>query len=225
MSETTTIKVITFDCYGTLIDWDKGIKGFFKEILPDKNQQLIDNIIKRWETIQFQLIQGKYLPYEELQNRSFAQTFSQFNISNKYNLGKKLLEKIPFWNSFPDVYPVLSPLENRYKLVLISNGPLSILKANAQNMGIEFDEIISAEQIKAYKPSLEVFQYSLKKLNTKVTEILHIAAGYKYDVIPAETLGITTVWVNRKGILPPGDIIPDYEITKLVDLHQISNYS
>ena len=214
-------KVLTFDCYGTLIDWDKGIREFFKEILPDKNQQLIEEIIKRWETVQFHLIQGKYLPYEELQNKSFAQTFSEFNLSIRVNLGKKLLEKIPFWSSFPDVYPVLSQLKNRYKLVLISNGPLSILKANVQNMGIEFDKIISAEQIKAYKPSLEVFQYALKKLKTKVTEILHIAAGYKYDIIPAEILGIKTVWVNRKGIPPLGDIIPDDEITKLVDLYNL----
>ena len=221
MKKSNDIKIISFDCYGTLIDWDRGIREFFVEILSDKNQKLIDKIIKRWEIIQFHLIKEKHLSYEELLNKSFTQTFGELDLYIKANLGKKLLDKIVDFNSFSDVFPVLSYLKKHYKLVIISNGPYKILTKNAQRMGIKFDQIISGEKIGFYKPATEVFQNALKQMNISASHILHVAAGYKYDVIPAKTLGIKIIWVNRKKIKIQEDIAPDYEMSDLTSLPSI----
>ncbi len=165
--------------------------------------------------------QGKYLPYKELQNKSFTWVFREHNVTAQFDVGKSFLEKISSWKPFPDVYPVLSQLKRHYKLVLISNGTAEILKKNAKKMKIEFDKIISAESIGAYKPSVDVFRYALKQLRIPISELLHIAAGYKYDIIPAKTLGIKTVWVKRKKMTQPGKISPDYEVTNLTPLSRI----
>lgn len=215
------IKVITFDCYGTLINWDSGTYDFFRKILPLEDKNYILNLIKRWEDIQFQLIQAQYIPYEKIQQISFAKTLHEFNISKRFNLSQEFLRAIPKWSPFPDVYPVLSLLKNYFRLVLVSNSPPSILKNNAKSMNIRFNKIISAKLIQTYKPSPDVFRYVLKQLNVSTSEIIHVAAGYKYDVIPAKTLGIKTVWVNRKEIVRPEGILPDHEISKLTSLPYI----
>lgn len=212
---------ITFDCYGTLIDWDKGIRAFFKELLPDKDDRFLQKIIKHWEAIQFQLIQEKYIPYDQLQNASFIQTLREFNIPLVGNPGKRLMNKIPTWQPFADVYPVLSKLKNNFKLSLISNGSLSILNKSAKKMRIKFDKILSAELIHSYKPDTNFFQCALKKLNRPVSEIIHVAAGYSYDIIPAKKIGLKTVWVNRSKVMLPGKILPDYEIPTLNHLIDI----
>lgn len=222
--DTAKIKFVTFDCFGTLVDWDTGIKAFLEEILPQKNQNHTASIIKRWETIQLKLVKGKYAPYKNLQKKSFMQTFHEFNIPIKPRLDDKFLATISNLEPFPDVHPVLSKLKNSYKLVLVSNGPLSILKKNIKKMRIKFDKIISAELIGAYKPSLDVFRYVLKQLNCPLSEILHVAAGYKYDVIPAKALGIKTIWVNRKQIPYSGKVSPDYEIINLTKLPMVMSY-
>ncbi|MBI2012257.1 haloacid dehalogenase type II [Candidatus Daviesbacteria bacterium] len=224
MIGTTNIKAISFDCYGTLIDWDSGTYDFFRKILPLEDKERILNIIKRWEAIQFQLIQKQYMPYNKIQEISLIKTLHKFNLFPGNNLGKKFLEQVPKWKPFTDVYPILSKLKNSYKLILVSNGPLSILKKNTKKMGIKFDKIISAESIRAYKPNTDVFRYLLRQLNYPLSEILHVATGYKYDVIPAKALGIKTIWVNRKQILYPGTVSPDYEIINLTKLPMVMSY-
>lgn len=225
MIDAAKIKFVTFDCFGTLVDWDTGIKNFLEGILPRKNQSHIGSIIKRWEVNQLKLVQGKYAPYKDLQKKSFTQTFNELNIIPiKDRLDEQFLATISKLEPFPDVYPVLSKLKNSFKLVLVSNGLLSILRKNVKKMGIKFDKIISAELIGAYKPSLDVFRYVLKQLNCPSSEILHVAAGYKYDVIPAKTLGIRTIWVNRKQIPYPGKVSPDCEIRDLTKLPIVMNY-
>lgn len=212
-------KIITFDCYGTLIDWDKGIEQFFRDIFPTTEPSKLELLQKKWETIEFDFL-GKYMPYVELHEKSFSQLFKVAKMPAKKNLGKLLTDRIYSWDAFPEVHAVLGKLKKTYKLALISNGPTELLEANAKKMGIDFDYIISAENMKAYKPSFKIFQYASKKIGHPFLEILHIAAGYKYDVIPATRLGLSVIWINRKNITPTG-IKPDFEINYLGELTKL----
>lgn len=214
-------KILTFDCYGTLIDWDSGIQAFLKKELSDFSLEQIEELRKKWEEIQFSLIMGSYIPYEDLLQESFQKTVATFGYADKKYLGKKLVEKITTWKPFPDVYIVISELKKRYQLAIISNGPREILKKNAMAMKIHFDKILSAEQIQAYKPSYRIFHYALDALGRAKNEILHIAAGYKYDILPTNALGITNVWINRKREPLPTTITPDYEVFDLFGLKQL----
>ena len=214
-------KILTFDCYGTLIDWDSGIQAFLKMELSDFSLEQIEELRKKWEEIQFSLILGPYIPYEDLLQESFQKTFATFGYAYKKNLGKKLVKKITAWKPFPDDHTILSELQKRYQLAIISNGPQAILKKNALAMNIHFDKILSAEQIQAYKPSYRIFHYALDALGRPKNEILHIAAGYKYDILPTNALGITNVWINRKREPLPTTITPDYEVFDLFGLKQL----
>ncbi len=202
------IKVVTFDCYGTLMDWDKTVKDFFWEILPQFNSERLLEIQKKWEDIQFQLIQEKYRPYEELQNESFARVLNFFGISSRRSLGRDFLNRLLSCEPFSDVLPLLYKLKKHFRLALISNGPFSFLQQHVKQIGVEFDHIISAELVHAYKPHQSIFHEPSES-------VLHVAAGYKYDVIPVKNLGWNVVWLNRRNELRPGDISSDFEISTL----------
>jgi 2-haloacid dehalogenase len=92
------------------------------------------------------------------------------------------------------------------RLVLITNTDDSIIAQTEQTIGVKFDDIITAEQAGAYKPSLEGFQLARKRLGLKVSQIWHAGFGFKYDIVPAKKLGYTTVWVNRQGQGRPGRV-------------------
>ena len=209
-------KIITFDCYGTLIDWDKGIEQFFRDVFSKMKTAELELLQKKWETMEFDLL-GSYVPYAELHEKSFVKLLKSEKMPTKKNLGKLLTDRIYSWKTFPEVYTVLGKLKKIYKLALISNGSPELLKSNARSMGIDFDYIISAEDMKAYKPSLKVFQYASQKMGCPFSEMLHIAAGYKYDVIPAIQLGLSVIWVNRKN-MTPGVVKPNFEINNLDEL-------
>lgn len=209
-------KIITFDCYGTLIDWDKGIEQFFRDIFPKREIVELELLQKKWETMEFDLL-GSYVPYAELHQKSFFQLLKAEKMPTKKNLGKLLTDRIYSWKAFPEVHTVLEKLKKIYKLALISNGSTGLLESNIRSIGIDFDYIISAQDMKAYKPSLKVFQYASRKIGCPFSEILHVAAGYKYDVVPAVQLGLSVIWVNRKNLTPSG-VKPDFEISNLNQL-------
>ena len=216
------VTTLTFDCYGTLIDWDNGIKSFFTEIFPEKDSKYINGAIKLWESIQLQQIQKGYVPYQQLQRTCFNLLFNNLSVKIKDDISYLLLKRISTWSPFPDAYFVLNQLKNHFRLVVISNGPKLILRKNIKNLNIEFNNVISGESLKDYKPSLKVFTESLKRLGVSASEVLHVAAGYKYDIIPASALGIKTVWINRKKI-DLKESVASYKISSLKELLVVVN--
>ncbi len=219
---TPTPRVITFDCYGTLIDWDTGIRTVLASILQEKRAPVaVPEVHRRWEAIQFAMIQEAYQPYKEILQVSLAETLRVFGLPYHPKDGERFVRSMPTWGPFPDVPSALQRIKKRYRIVIISNTDNDILRESITQIGVPFHSTVTAEDAKVYKPSPEIFRYALKVLEARPHEILHAAFGFQYDIAPAQEVDMRTVWINRGGERQPGPVTSDYttrDLTGLADL-------
>ena len=132
-----------------------------------------------------------------------------------------LAESMKMWRPFDDTVAALRALKERYRLAIISNvdqGPFST--ASARQLGVEFDWVVTSQEVGTYKPSLGNFRAALERFGVAKSEVLHVAQSLYHDVEPAQALGLTTVWVNRAGArsTPLRDVRPDLEVRDLGEL-------
>ena len=194
-------KAITFDCYGTLIDWEKEIQQFFAESMDSKGLGYVDprDLQTEWEEMQFRYIQQQYRPYREVLRTTMGMIFNQYHIPYSEAEADEFAESMGYWKPFPDTRQAILDLQKLVKVVLITNTDDAIIAETEKTIGVKFDDIITAEQAHAYKPSHAGFQLAQKRLNLPIEDIWHAGFGFKYDIVPATKLGYTTVWVNRQG--------------------------
>jgi 2-haloacid dehalogenase len=135
-----------------------------------------------------------------------------------------LVNSIGYWKPFDDTILALRALKERFRLAVISNIDDDLFEITQSKLGIEFDCLVTAQQVRAYKPDLSVFRFSIEKLGVKKEGILHIAQSLYHDISPANELGIKTVWVNRRhdkegfGATPMASADPDVEVPDLASL-------
>jgi 2-haloacid dehalogenase len=216
---------ISFDCYGTLIDWESGILPVLRTVLANHDQRLTDGqILELYGEFEAEAESGPYQRYREvLQSvvRAFADRFhfqaSPAEISS-------LHESVPAWPPFADTVGALCELQNRYKLVVISNIDSDLFAETRKHLNVEMDGVITAEQAGSYKPSLNNFRMALRRLALSPDRLLHAGQSIYHDVVPAGSLGISTVWVNRKSARPGIGAVraaaghPDLEVPDLASL-------
>ncbi len=201
-------KAITFDCYGTLIDWESAIQQFFAESLGSKGFGIVDPLTLQaeWEEIQFLYIQEQYRPYRQVLRDTLRMTFENYDIPTSDEECDVFANSMGYWKPFPDTRDAILELQKLVKVVLITNTDDAIIAETERTIGVKFDEIITAEQAGAYKPSHKGFLLARERLGLDVSDIWHAGFGFKYDVVPATELGYTTVWVNRQGEVRPVDV-------------------
>lgn len=205
-------KAITFDCYGTLIDWESEIQKFFKDILKRNGVENADVVAlqRHWENVQFEYIQGPYRAYKEVLKNTLAMAFRDYGYGFSPQDCILFSESMGKWQPFPDTRDALLELKKYTKIALITNTDNEIIAETIKQIGVEFDEIITAEKAGAYKPSHKGFHLALERLGVKKSEILHAGFGFKYDVVPATQLGIKTCWINRYGEVRPVNVKETY---------------
>ena len=204
----TVPKAITFDCYGTLIDWEGEIQRFFKQRLAAKSVEGVDTraLQRYWEEIQFSYIQQQYRPYRQVLRDTMRMAFESFHLPYDESDVEEFAQSMGKWKPFPDTKAAILALQQFTKVVLITNTDDAIIRETEQTIGVTFDEIITAQQAGVYKPGHKGFHLARERLGLTVPEIWHAGFGFKYDVVPATELGYTTVWVNRQGEARPVDI-------------------
>ncbi len=194
---------ISFDCYGTLIDWESGILPALRAVLTNHGQNLPDSaILELFGEFEAQAESGPYQSYRDvLQSvvRSFAERF-HFSVNDAEV--RSLAESVPVWLPFADTVSALCALQKRYKLVVISNIDDDLFAATRKHLDVELTAVITAQQARSYKPSLNNFQLALRTLEISPDGLLHAGQSIYHDVVPARSLGISTVWVNRKSARP-----------------------
>jgi len=207
-------KYITFDAYGTLVKYQLGKAT--REVLGDRVNQIdFEKFLDEYSDARFADILKPYRPYEAVLRRCFGNLARKYGIPFTEDDVDAMIASIPTWGPFPDVPPALRKLRQYCKLVIISNTEDRLIEKNIENIGVPFDDYITAEQARAYKPSPAVFEYTLKKLGCAKEDILHVANGYEYDIMPAHDLGWKAVWINREKIVGdqqkygPYDELPD----------------
>jgi 2-haloacid dehalogenase len=202
-------RAITFDCYGTLIDWEGEIQRFFAQLLTSKQVKGVNAraLQRHWEDVQFQYIQQQYRPYRQVLRDTMPQALRDFNLPYTEEDVDAFARSMGQWQPFPDTQASLQALQKLgIKVVLITNTDDAIIAETQPLLGIVPDEIITAEQAGAYKPNHQGFLLARKRLGLEVKDIWHTGFGFKYDVVPATELGYTTVWVNRQGEARPSDV-------------------
>jgi 2-haloacid dehalogenase len=190
---------LTFDCYGTLIDWETGLLGALRPLLRSQGQYLEDRQIL---DIFSELEPKAQNPYQRYQRvladvvRGFGKRLG-FAVSDAE--AESLPESLKDWQPFPDTQAALEKLKSNHKLAIISNTDDDFFAASARHLQVKFDEVITAEQAKAYKPSLAPFHLALQRLGLPAERVLHVGQSVYHDVVPAKSLGMATVLVHRRG--------------------------
>ena len=215
------ISCLTFDCYGTLVDWESGIKSELTDILYEKGSRVnVDELYKTREDLEFDLIQSDYRSYREILALSLKEAFSQHRIPYSNTDGARLVESVSRWPVFQDTKPTLERLAKKYRMSIISNVDNDIIGKTRDRIGVRFDVIVTAEDAHAYKPSIRPFQIALQRLGSKAAQVLHVSSGFRYDVPPAHELGFRTAWINRKKEKMPPGLKPDLQFSSLEALAQ-----
>jgi 2-haloalkanoic acid dehalogenase type II len=208
------LKIATFDCYGTLIDWEGGAAQFLYELALRHGDPVGENGIAlrhRWEKIQFDLIQGRYLTYKDALAESLKLWMAERGYPWKAHHGEDFVRSMRSWQPFPDTRPAL--LQARaagMKLYILSNTDHDIIAHSIYHMGVPFDGVVTAEDCGSYKPSLNNFHKLLEVVQAKPEEILHVAFGFKYDIGPANILGMDSAWINRHAEKTPQGATPGH---------------
>jgi 2-haloacid dehalogenase len=216
---------ISFDCYGTLIDWEAGILPVLRDVLQNHGQTLSDAaILELYGEFEAQAECGPYQSYRDVLQAVVRAFANRFHFEASPAEIRSLYESVCAWPPFPDTVGALGELQKRYRLVVISNIDDDLFAETRKHLGVEFDGVITAQQAKSYKPSINNFEIALRTLALSPDRLLHAAQSIYHDVVPAQSLGIGTVWVNRKSARPGIGAVrassgrPDLELPDLASL-------
>lgn len=207
--------VATFDCYGTLTDWEGGCAQFlYDHALALGQPDLVPGIElrTRWEEVQFEILGETYRPYKEVLAESLRRLCREWGWTYDDELADALVRSMRSWQPFPDTYPALSRARAAgMRLVIFSNTDNDIVEHSLRHMRVPFDEVVTAEDCGTYKPDPAFFQQALERIGTEPDRILHVAFGFKYDNAAAKAAGLSTAWVNRHAEPQPDGDPADFE--------------
>ena len=221
-------KVLTFDCYGTLIDWETGIFSALRPILAAYGKTIADSeILKLYSELESEAQQVEFHPYREVLQSVVRQFGERLGFKPTEAQVRSLPDSLASWQPFPDTLAALRRLKARCRVAILSNVDDELFAATARRLEVTFDPVITAQQARAYKPSFEMFKLAEQRIGVARGQWLHVGQSIYHDVIPAKSLGIATVWVNRPSRRPGAGAAkaaaaePDLEVPDLKTLAEM----
>ncbi|HXI48300.1 MAG TPA: haloacid dehalogenase type II [Steroidobacteraceae bacterium] len=233
----TDFKVLTFDCYGTLIDWETGILSGLQplvekaDIKPTRDQIL--EIFAQNESAQE--LETPAMPYSQLLSTVYKRIARTWGVAVSNEEANSFGASIPDWPEFPDSVGALQYLKKHYKLVILSNVDRISFRASNTRLQVAFDAVYTAQDIESYKPSPRNFEYMLRRLREdfalEKSDVLHTAQSLFHDHVPANRFGLASAWIDRRHAeagwgattRPPGTPRYDFRfdsMAALVEAHQ-----
>jgi 2-haloalkanoic acid dehalogenase type II len=209
--------VITFDCYGTLVDWETGIAQAFERAARTDGVSIEpDAILRAYSLVEPVAEAAAYRSYREILADTTAEVARMLGWRLSY--AAFLSESLPSWKPFPDTNPALERLRAAgIRLGILSNIDDDLLEATRKHFTVDFDIIVTAEQVRSYKPRLTHFVTARQRIGSNAGW-LHAAQSNFHDIIPANQLGIATAWINRHGQAPLPGGTPTYHFSDLTQL-------
>jgi 2-haloacid dehalogenase len=190
----STVEVLTFDCYGTLIDWETGLlEALSPHVAPD------EAVLEAFARYEAALEAGPYLPYKEVLAGCLRGLGEEFGFAVSDAAAAAFGQSVRDWPAFADSAQALAELKQRAKLAVITNCDDDLFAASNAKLGVEFDWVVTAEQARGYKPREANFEFAFARLGLPRERILHVAQSLFHDHVPAKALGLTTVWIDRRG--------------------------
>ena len=213
-------KFLSFDCYGTLIDWESGIWNAFQPVIlfNNRNDLTREKVLRNFALLESE--QQKQTPsilYSEILFNVHKKFTEENELKSTDELDKNFGSSVPFWPAFADSADALRILKSKFKLVILSNVNVAGFISSNRWLGVEFDEIYTAEHVGSYKPNPSNFEYmfdNLKKAHdAEKKDILHVAQSLFHDHVPAKDFGMNTVWIDRQNLSKGGN----WGATKVVE--------
>lgn len=207
-------KYITFDCYGTLINFQmaEAARDLYGAQLAEPAMR---EFIKNFAAYRLDEIMGDWKPYAEVVHNAVARSCKRNGIAFRAEDARMVYERVPGWGPHPDVPAGLAKVAEKIPLVILSNAMDSQIMANVAKLGAPFHAVYTAEQAQAYKPRFKAFEYMLDMLGCGPEDVLHCSSSFRYDLMSAHDLGIKhKVWVNR-GHEPAN---PHYGYVEIADI-------
>ena len=191
--------LVTFDCYGTLIDWESGIGGTIDKIARERKVTVpTRKMVSRYIHIEFGLEQGPYRPYREVLAIGLRLLFEELGMQLTLRQSRALVSGLPRWPAFPETKRVLQSLRRAgYRLAVLSNVDDALLRQTLRRIGGMFDYTVTSQQVGAYKPSTKHWERVLALSKTPKHRVLHVGTSQLHDIIPAKSLGFRCAWINR----------------------------
>jgi 2-haloacid dehalogenase len=225
MLDFSRFEILTFDCYGTLINWEEGILRCLHQILAAHGKDADDaTILQLYGDFEARAEQGEYRRYREVLQSVVRQFGERLGFAPTDRETKSLPESLKEWKPWPDTVTALRELQSRFRLAIVSNVDDDLFAATLPQLGVQLDQIITAQQAGAYKPSLKIFELTLSRMGVGPDRVLHVGQSLYHDVLPAQSLGLATVWVNRPsprsgvGAVKAAKGHPDLRVSSLAEL-------
>jgi 2-haloacid dehalogenase len=216
------LQLLTFDCYGTLVDWESGICSALRPVLAGHGIEPSDEeVLELYARLESPLQQGAWRPYREVLGDVVDGFGTELGFVPSAAERAALAASLGEWPLFPDTVAALRRLARRYRLGILSNIDDDLFAATAPGLGVRLDLLVTAEQVGAYKPAPAHFEEGLRRSGLAADEVLHVAQSLFHDIVPARALGWRTAWVNRRagrpgsGATPAADGLPDIEVPDL----------
>lgn len=203
----TDFTTLTFDCYGTLIDWETGIWDAYQMLIATNGRQDITRQMALQAHAELESAQQAATPnmiYPRLLALVHQQFAQRFYLKSDDAMDRDFGSSIPHWPAFPDTADALRILKQHYRLVILSNVNRGGFAASARKLGVEFDAVYTAEDVGSYKPAAGNFEFMLNRLQADLDvesqEILHTAQSLFHDHVPASAFGLSKAWIDRQNL-------------------------
>jgi 2-haloacid dehalogenase len=211
-----TFDALTFDCYGTLIDWEAGILAGIRATLDPRGVRPPDDeLLERYAATEAGLEAGPYRRYRDVLGAGLRAVAAGYGVDPSTSEVEAFGGSVGDWPAFPDSRAALARLQRRFRLGVLTNCDDDLFAASNRRLGVEFDWIVTAQQARGYKPLTANFELLFERLALPRARILHVAQSLFHDHVPAKALGLTTIRIDRRhgrpgsGATPPADASPD----------------
>jgi 2-haloacid dehalogenase len=201
---------LTFDCYGTLIDWEAGLLGAFAPVLARHGVHIDDEeLLVRYAAHEARLEAGPFLRYRDVLGGGLRGVAAELGFEPTDDEVAAFGGSVVDWPAFPDSAAALARLATRFRLGVLTNCDDDLFAASNARLGVTFDWVVTAEQVGSYKPAETNFQALFERVEVPRERILHVAQSRFHDHAPAKRLGMTTVWIDRRHDRPGAGATPE----------------
>jgi len=213
---------LSFDCYGTLVDWERGLlDGVAEAARPHGVAPEAGRVLEAYARLEAEEEAGDYRPYREVLGAVLARLGAELGFAPSPAERDRFAGSVGDWRPFPDTAGALQRLASRFRLVILSNVDDDLFARTAPQLGVRFAAVITAQQLGSYKPAARNFEQMIERLGIEPRALVHVAQSLFHDHVPAQRLGLRSVWINRPsarpsvGVALPADVRPDLEFPDL----------
>lgn len=208
---------ISFDCYGTLINFEMGPTA--RKLFADRvDPARIDAFLASFKAYRLDEVLGEFKPFYDVVANSIRRTCEAHGVEYRESDAQATYDAVPTWQPHPDVVETLKAIAPHYPLVILSNSMVDLIPASVRHLQAPFHAVYTAEEAKAYKPRMQAFEYMFGQLGTTPDRMMHVSSSFRYDHMTASDLGYMAQAFIDRGHEPTST---DYGVTRITDFRQL----